>query len=444
MVVLRTPKVTPTTHTRGPNDSSATVSKYIAQPAPLGVYTRAAVGPATEINVEPNVTQPVEGGKNLPRTLSPFVIRLEPPLAYASEPSLLDQREGKARPGIYDSGLRSTARSGFTSSRGYLANTTFATKNLTSLNPEAYVSTSTGEQFVRKGDDTVGDLGTGSGTATQGKPNIADLKVAADIATQLSTTMRMPPLVLLINPQSMSVSSTKVQQYSDRSREGYIYHGWGEEQVRISLSMMAGAFISGGRGVQFASKKDSASWQNFQAIYTFYKNNGYLYDRITHTNAHHFVGALSLHYDQWSYFGHFESLNFSHDESNVQGGVSFTMEFVASAVVDSGQPVVTTDTLGTVTPLRSPNPSPKLARLRRTSNRTLNLNSGIVIGRQDDPRANVVLPGAESNSITTATPTVIEGDRAQSLPRSTQGFQPPSSDEAQPALGSSRPDPFGL
>jgi hypothetical protein len=407
------------------------------------VYTRAAVGPTTEINLEPNITQPIEGSKSLPRTLSPFVIRLEPPLAYASEPSLLDQRRGPS-PGVYDAGLRSSARSGFTSSRGYLANTNFATRNLTSLNPEDYVSQSTGEQFVRKGDDTVGDMGSGSGTATQGKPNIADLKMAADIATQLSTTMRMPPLVLLINPQSLSITFTKVQQYGDRSREGYIYHGWGEEQVKLSLTMKAGAFISGGRGVQFASKKDSASWQNFQAVYTFYKNNGYIYDRITHTHAHHFVGALSIHYDQWAYFGHFESMSFTHDESNVQGGVSFSMEFVASALVDNAQPVVTADTLGTVLPLRSPNPNPKLAKLRRTSNRTLNLNSGIVIGRQEDPRANVVIPGAESNTNTTTTPTVIGETQVQTLPRNTQGFRPPTTEETTPAAGQANPEPFGL
>jgi hypothetical protein len=444
-VVARSPNPTKTNQDqtpRGPNDSTQAISRYIAQPAPLGVYARAAVGPSLEVNLEPNVTQPVEGSNKQLRTLSPFVIRLEPPLAYASNPSLLDQQRAVAPPGVYDSAMSSSARSGFVSSRDYLRNTDLATRNLTSLNPEAYVSRSTGEQYVRRGDDTVGEAGSGSGTATQGVPNIADLKVAADIATQLTTTMRMPPLVLLINPQSLSISYAKVQQYSDRSRNGYIFHQWGEEQVKLSMTMSVGAFLSGGRGVQFASKRDSAAWQNFQAVYTFYRNNGYIFDRVGGSYANHFVGALSIHYDQWTYFGHFESLSYTHDEGNSQGGVSFSMEFVASAMVDNSESVIAADGLGAVQPLRSPMPNAALARFRRTSNRALDASSTIVIGADRQPRANVVTPGAEANP---TTPTMIAPTSPKTLPRSTRGFQSSSSAIVTPAVQApSSPDPFGL
>ena len=82
----------------------------------------------------------------------------------------------------------------------------------------------------------------------------------------------------------------KVQQYNDRTRYGYVFQGWGEEQTRLTISAKCGAFSSGGRGVQYASKRDSAAWQNLMTAFQFYKNNGYIYDTLGKSNAHLFVG----------------------------------------------------------------------------------------------------------------------------------------------------------
>jgi hypothetical protein len=192
----------------------------------------------------------------------------------------------------------------------------------------------------------------GDGSSRLGKPAIADVYTAVDIATQLSAALNTPPLVFLLNPENVQITYTKIQQFQDRSRYGFIYHGWGEEQPRLSITAKCGAFISGQKGVQFASKRDSAAWQNLTSALHFYKNNGYIHDTIGHSNAHHFIGAISIHYDQWIYYGHMESFNYGYDEALQHGGIEFQMEFVVSMMTDTHQAVAA------VSPMMAPTPSP--------------------------------------------------------------------------------------
>jgi hypothetical protein len=83
----------------------------------------------------------------------------------------------------------------------------------------------------------------------------------------------------------------------------------------------------------------------------FYRNNGYIHDTVGKSNAHHFIGALSIHYDQWIYYGHMESFNYGYDETLQHGGIDFQMEFVVSMMVDTHQAVAA------VRPMMSPTPS---------------------------------------------------------------------------------------
>lgn len=298
-------------------------------------------GPAMTFEMEENKAQPLDGSNSLLRTLSPFIIQVEPPLVIGSEPALINPTAKGARvTGLYQAGLK--ARGGFTNARAALAMTTYVNGNFGPGTADEVLSRNSG---VRSSGGTRNPNGDGTkktdstGQMAQGKigePAVADLRVAVDIATQLKTIYTTPPLVLLINPASLSIAYNKIQAYQDRSRFGYIFQAWGEDQPKLSISAKCGAFISGGRGVQWASRRDSASWQNLMTAFQFYQNNGYIYDTVGKSNAHHLVGALSIRYDQWIYFGSMQTLSYNlEDSSTMHGGVTFEMEFVVSAMVDT-------------------------------------------------------------------------------------------------------------
>ena len=83
----------------------------------------------------------------------------------------------------------------------------------------------------------------------------------------------------------------------------------------------------------------------------FYKNNGYIYDTRGKSNAHQHVGALSVRYDGFIYYGNMESFNFELNEDNELGGVEFSIEFTANGIVD------TTPETTMVYPMRAPLPN---------------------------------------------------------------------------------------
>ena len=320
----------------------------VATPPPPGSYQGLPVGPDFSIEYEANETPAVDGSDSLARSLSPFMIQVEPPLVYGS------QGDKSAKPdfaGILEAGS-GAAPAAFRASRNTIAG---------SVPGDDFTSRGRSvEEFVSAGyrSSPVGAAGTetrdlkGDGPGRIGTPSITDLYTAVDITRQLWSLVKTPPLILLINPTSLAMKYTKKQQYTERTRYGYVFQAWGEEQPRLSIEAKCGAFISGGRGVQWASRRDSAAWQNLATAFHFYRHNGYIYDTVGKSNAHHFVGALSIHYDGWVYYGNMESFNYTFEEAQQNGGVVFTMEFVVNAMVD------TSKANAVVLPMRSPTPSP--------------------------------------------------------------------------------------
>jgi len=207
------------------------------------------------------------------------------------------------------------------------------------------------------------------GQNTNAIPTLADAYVAADIALQLRNILNVPPLTLLINPNSFSISYNKLQNFSSRTRFGYVFEAWGEEQPRLTISGSTGAFIAGAvdtgnpfggqaegqtstpSGVQFAAKRNSAAWQNLMGLFQFYKNNGYIYDTLGQSEAHLMIGALAIDWDQWTYVGHMDSFKYQYDE-NIPHRVTFDIEFIVSRIYDWGQ------TPSAVSPQSSPTASP--------------------------------------------------------------------------------------
>jgi hypothetical protein len=178
--------------------------------------------------------------------------------------------------------------------------------------------------------------------------------------------------VLLINPNTLAFAHNKIQQYTERTRYGYVFQAHGEEQPKISVSGVIGAYLAGASvrdrerafvksqrgynssvsGVQFASKRDSASYQNLMNLFSMYMSSGYIFDTIGKSSANHFVGALAIRYDGWVYVGHIESFSYQYEDTKPNGGMGFDFEFVASQLFD------TTQNVQQIRPLRAPTSSP--------------------------------------------------------------------------------------
>lgn len=341
----------------------------VSHPAPPAAFSGLRTGPDLALEYEPNIAYPIDGSKALLRSLSPFMLTVEPPLPFGEDGGFVNRNMGIGRPAIDAYGAAGMA----TGSGGYgAARTALAQSGLMGLpagsvgSPEGIIArNANGPRNNSRGDRGRTDA-RGRAEGHMGAPAIADILTAVDIAYQLAALMNTPPLVLLVNPSTIQITYTKVQQYTDRSRYGYIFHAWGEEQVRLSITAQCGAFLSAGRGVQWASRRDSASWQNLMNVFHLYKNNGYIYDTQGKSNAHHFVGALAIRYDGMVYYGNMETFTWNLDEKTQHGGVEFQMEFIANRVLD------TTSSSFAVLPLRSPTPSPSDPRYSGRQSRSRN------------------------------------------------------------------------
>jgi hypothetical protein len=218
---------------------------------------------------------------------------------------------------------------------------------------------------------------------------VSDLTQALDVIVQLNRVLDTPPLTLLVNPETLQIQYAKKQTYSDRNRFNYIFQSWGEEQVKLSITGKSAGFVVGAgqigaydldtsgqtqlretatgnvktpsettsvSGYQYASKWDSAAWQNLMGLFALYRNNGYIYDTggRPRSEAHLFIGNIEITYDQWVYVGQFENFQYTYSEGKQHGAVEFSFDFTASFMFDLSQG-------GAVEPLASPTPSPSAA-----------------------------------------------------------------------------------
>jgi hypothetical protein len=211
---------------------------------------------------------------------------------------------------------------------------------------------------------------------------VSDLTQALDVIVQLNRMVVTPALTLLVNPETLNITYARKQSYQDRSRYNYIFQSWGQEQVRLSVSGKSAGFVVGNlgqtvpgqlvgdpevldidpfytssvSGYQYASKLDSAAWQNLMSLFSFYRHNGYIYDNSQQprSEAHLFVGHIEISYDQFVYLGQFENFQYGYTENKQHGAVEFSFDFVASYMYDNSQS-------GPVESLEAPTPSPSAA-----------------------------------------------------------------------------------
>jgi len=326
-----------------------------------------APGPATAMVYSPQVgTVPIIGSNASLRAYSPFTISVLPPLLYLQNPELLfgtaSSQEGKP----YNLGLITKASTGnLTNFRDTVAQLRAQQADNSQIATLPLTPQSNANRKVVGGRVTNRSIG-GSGGNTSDRDQqriqyqIATQANAQDIANQLNRILNVPPLTLYVNPTSFAINYNKVQQYQERSRTQYIYHTWGEEQPKISISGRIGAFLCGRAnqsainvpsGVQFASKRESASFQQLMNLLTFFKNNGYIQDTLGKSLAPQLIGILSIDYDQNTYLGYMESFNWGYTEDKQNGGLEFGLQFTVTQQYDNSQG-------RTAAPLRSPTPSP--------------------------------------------------------------------------------------
>lgn len=394
--------VTPRAVQPSPNES---VSVEVLPPL---AYQGLRTGPDFGIEYEEAEALPISAADPLLRGLSPFVIRVEPPLVFNNLPP--PETANRARyVGIFEAAAAG-AGSSFSGARSRIQQAPYTQLGYGGSVDEYLARNSTGVQR-QKSADGMAPPNAQDGSGRLAEPAIADLQVAVDIALQLSAVANTPPLVLLINPQSLQKTFTKVQQFTDRSRHGKIFQAWGEDQPKLAISARIGAFISGGRGVQFASRRDSASWQNLMTVFQFYKNNGYIHDTVGRSNAHHHVGVLSIRYDQWVYYGQMDSFSFTQDESNMNGGVTFEMQFTAVAMEDTA-PKTTV-----VRPMKSPIPSLSDPRYAGEQNRAAREPGALYLGAENVQSVPALASGGGGP--------VLSSGRVTSRRTNDQGFQAP-------------------
>ena len=289
---------------------------------------------------------PVDGGKQLLRQLSPFRIKILPPDLVSTKTSVDVNLLGRANA---DQKVQEQT-----------ANEVRALFGIQTVSGnQTSVALSTLQRIVSAGQIV-------SGSSDTERAVFTDALTAADISYQVELILSIPALTLLVNPKEMSVTYPVVQQYQNRAREGFIFERWGEGQPTISFSGTTGGFIVGENpvgtfpnqtqtsvptGIQWASRRESAAFQNFVALYQFYRNNGHIFDLARGSRIHHMVGALSISYDQRTYVGHITSFSYSYDQE-MPNRLEWSMEFTADRIYDEAQ------NSSVVLPLKSPAPNP--------------------------------------------------------------------------------------
>ncbi len=296
---------------------------------------------------------PYDGSNRLARMLSPFTLRLIPPDAWEG----LENRPSRDVNLLNRAGQTTQASQAAADS----IRQSFGVPLLSGTVDQVVAKRGNLEQSFSAGKALIEANGGVRQNAV-----LSDVLTAKDMAIQIERILNAPPLTLLISPNSMNVTYNTIQKFSDRSRYGFIFQRWGEGQPTVSFSGSTGAFIAGENiqqafpskthtntptGVQWASKKNSAAYQNFLALYQFYRNNGYIYDTVGNTNAHLAIGAVAIDYDQFTYVGHIESFTYDY-KSEQPHRIEWSMEFVVDRMFDTaGQPY-------SIGPMNSPIPNP--------------------------------------------------------------------------------------
>ena len=131
----------------------------------------------------------------------------------------------------------------------------------------------------------------------------------------------LPALYMQHNPQTMKVTNSKIMnRYTTFG--AIIEEQWGEEMDTLTCSSTTGGFVLEEFGYSTYNRLDSLAYQKFEDILDIYRNNGNVYDSVGRIIR---KGYINIFFDPVTYFGEFESFNYTEDSNNP---FRFTFDFV--------------------------------------------------------------------------------------------------------------------
>ena len=133
---------------------------------------------------------------------------------------------------------------------------------------------------------------------------------------------------MLVNPNSFKVSSEKICNDGNWTRNGPVIEHWGEGQDKIAGSGKIAGFYAldmqnaNSPGLTRTARNWSMAYQNFMSLFMLYRNNGglYLNNATSGSKDNHtllsVVGSIYIYYDGVLYIGSFDSFNLSEADTS--------------------------------------------------------------------------------------------------------------------------------
>lgn len=170
----------------------------------------------------------------------------------------------------------------------------------------------------------------------------------AAIKQQIDFIQKMPPLVLLINPDESSRSYEKSIDDSNKGRQKNIVHMWLERPLTISSSgQTAAQYVLNADntgGITHRNRIHSLSYLNLMSLVSIYKNNGQVYTGPSSGFGEN-IGipvismSIFIYYDHHLYIGSFDDFEISDSGDkpfNLSYSFKFTVRYDASALLAAG------------------------------------------------------------------------------------------------------------
>jgi hypothetical protein len=155
-----------------------------------------------------------------------------------------------------------------------------------------------------------------------------------EIQKSVNTMNGVPPLVMLIPPNSFSTNWTKLIADGQYTRNGHIIDPWGEQLIDISCDGKIGAYYDAAIGVNRGLRVSSRSYQNFMALLQIYQNNGAIIENDPYgSHRINLVGTVMLYHDGVAYIGNFDEFSVDEDAES-PFTLSYSFKFTASGRQD--------------------------------------------------------------------------------------------------------------
>jgi len=182
-------------------------------------------------------------------------------------------------------------------------------------------------------------------------------QITADINYAKASLRNVPPVQFLINPQSFTVSSSRIVTDGNWARNGpsHVVEHWGDAQDTITAQGRVAGFYASFKdaarqkqsGLSRSNRSFTKSYENLMSLVLLYRNNGavktvdYADVRGQATTKQDNIALMApmyIYYDNTLYFGSFNSFQLT-EEAEAPFTLSYTFEFVARQTILLDKPV---------------------------------------------------------------------------------------------------------